>query len=310
VKYGIGVRYSEQGIRLLKVSFDDAGLKITGAGTGENPDQLATLFTSDDLTPDNTSIAISLGPGDFLSSYMLREDDMSGNDMEKHLKWQIEHKILSASEDYRLDYFITDLIGCVFAGRNDLIDKKKSIIHDIAQAGTPIVTDVESVALYNGNEGSGEIGPETVMLTSLEAEGISSLVLHEGSLVALETFTTDDDPQLRALPRLDRDALAGIDNTAVEKMIGHITDSMGRLSSYGDFKEKPALKKIVLSGAGAYIGNGTLAEMVTEKTDIPTMISNPLKPLLTELPEDHADLSEYSAAFTTCFGLALRALED
>ena len=74
------------------------------------------------------------------------------------------------------------------------------------------------------------------------------------------------------------------------------------------------MKVVAFNGSPRKDGNtATLIQRVfgeLEKTGIETVTSNPLKPLLTEVPEDQTELTGFSAAFTTCFGLALRALED
>ena len=310
MRYGIGVRYSEQGVRLLKLEYSDKGLKITGVAAGQPMETMSSFFNADDFDRDNTSIVIGLGPGNFISSYLIPEDGMDESDIETHLRWQIEHKLISGAEEYKFDYFITDTIGCMFAGRQDLLDTVLSLFNDLGLSKENITTDVESVALYNGSEGAGEIGTETVMLTSIEAEGISSLVLGNGFPSALETVTFDEKSLLNILPGLDLNGMDDVDNNTIERMAGHVIESLSRLTSFGEYDDKPMPKQIVLSGGGVYLGNGNLAKRISEKTDIPTMTSNPLKPLLTEVPENQANLATLSAAFTTCFGLALRALED
>ena len=309
MKHGIGVRYSEQGVRLLKLVQGDKGLKIIGVAAGPLDETIASFFEQEDPS-DATTMAVGLGPGDFLSSYMIREDGMEDSDIETHLRWEIEHKIISEPENYTFDFFITDSIGCVFAGRNELIEKEKKAIGGFGPDGKIILTDVESVALYNGCDGAGEIGSKTVLIVSLEAEGLSSLVLDNGSLRAIETFPITEKSLLTLLPGLDRKKMNDIDDETVERMAGYVIDTLARLTSFGEHKDKPTVEQIVLSGGGVNIGIGNLPDIVNEKTGIQTDISNPLKPLLTEVPENQTKLTDFNAAFTSCFGLALRALED
>ena len=309
MKHGIGVRYSEQHVRLLKLVQGDKGMKITGVAAGP-PDETIASFLEQKDSSDTTVIAVGLGPGDFLSSYMIREDGMEDSEVETQLRWEIEHKIISEPENYTFDFIITDGIGCVFAGRNEIIEKEKKVFGELAPDGSKIITDVESVALYNGSDGAGEIDSKTVLIVSLEAEGLSSLVFDNGSLCAIETYPIKEKKLSALLPSLDRNKLDIIDDDTVERMAGYVIDSLARLTSFGENKDKPTVEQIVLSGGGVYIGIGNLPDIVNEKTGIQTDISNPLKPLLTEVPENQTKLTDFNAAFTSCFGLALRALED
>lgn len=305
---GIGIRYNERGVRLLSLDKSDKNLKINGIAAGIPEETIMPFLESKVSSGENTSITIGLGPGDFLSSTMIREEDMSGKDMMDHLRWEIEQKIISKPEDFSYDFFITDTIGCVFAGRSTLIEKQKSSLPEPGTTIKNIFTDVEPVALYNGSEGSGEIGADTLMLVSLEAEGISSLVFDRDSLTALESFTILEEDLGDFLPGLDMEGMEQSDEETTERLAEYIMDSMKRLTSLGDYKDKPTPKQLVLSGGGVYIGK--LAEIVGDKSGVPTVISDPLKLLLPEIKEDQPELAGMGAAFTTCFGLALRALED
>ncbi len=305
---GIGIRYNERGVRLLSLDMNDNKLKINGIAAGIPEETIKPFLESKVSSGENTSITIGLGPGNFLSSSMIREEEMSGKDMKDHLRWEIEQKIISTSEDFSYDFFITDTIGCVFAGRSTLIEKQKSIITASGTTIKNIITDVEPVALYNGSEGCGEIGSDTLMLVSLEAEGISSLVFDRDTLCALESFVILEEDLCASIPGLDSEGMEQSNEDTTERLSEYIMDSMKRLTSIGDNKDKPAPKQLVLSGGGVYIGK--LAEIVTYKSGVPTVISDPLKLLLPEIKEDQPELAGMGAAFTTCFGLALRALED
>ena len=305
---GIGIRYSERGVRLLSLEKSKKKLKINGIAAGEPEKTLKSFIESKVSSDENTSITIGLCPGDFLSSTMIREDEMTGKDMMDHLRWEIERKIISAPENFRFDFFITDNIGCVFAGRRALIDKHKSSLSEIGTFIGNIFTDVEPVALYNGSEGSGDTGPDTVMLVSLEAEGISSLVINQDSLEALESVPIREEALCDTLPGLVCEGMQQTDEETTERLANYIMDSMKRLTSFGDYKDKPTPKQLILSGGGVYIGN--LAEVIGDKSGIPTVISDPLKLLVSEIRKDQPDLASMGAAFTTCFGFALRALED
>ncbi|MCE5248909.1 pilus assembly protein PilM [bacterium] len=305
---GIGVRYSEQGVRLLSVVRSDKSLKITGLAVGPPEETLDSFMNSDIVASGNVSVTIGLAPGNFVSSSMMKEEGMTSQDMKKHLKWEIEKKILSGLSDYILDYFITDGIGCVFAGRRELIEKEKSLFSGVRPSIANIYTDVETVALYNGSEGAGEVGNDTMMVVSVEAEGISSLVIDRGALVGMDSFPVQEQELAKILPCLDSGGMNAMTQTVAIRLSGYIEQSLQRLTSYGDFKDKPTLNQLVLSGGGAYCGN--LAGVISQKTGIPVTVSNPLKERLTEVPESQEELVQMSAAFTSCYGLALRALED
>jgi Tfp pilus assembly PilM family ATPase len=310
VRYGIGVRYNEQGYRLLKLMHGERGLKITGLAAGPSQETMVSMLQPQEGDDGNPVIATCLGPGQFYSSFIVPEDGMDGRDMEAHLRWEIERKIMSDPANYTFDFIISDSIGCVFAGRKDFIAAKKALFGDLGLTDVTVLTDVESVALYNGCEGAGEIGADTVVLVSLEAEGISTLVMENGALSALESLPIDEASLLDILSGLDNQRLSRLNGDTSERMAGHVVSSLERLTSLGKFKDKPTPKQIVLAGAGVYIADGAIADFISQKAGIPTTISNPLKPLMTEVPPEQQNLMAYSAAFTTCFGLALRALED
>ena len=54
VRYGIGVRYSEKGVRLLKLDYSDKGLKITGVAAGQPMETMSSFFNAADFDRSNT----------------------------------------------------------------------------------------------------------------------------------------------------------------------------------------------------------------------------------------------------------------
>ena len=69
-----------------------------------------------------------------------------------------------------------------------------------------------------------------------------------------------------------------------------------------------APEKIVLAGGGAYLGE--ITGMIQDKTGLDTATSEPFSSLPDDVREMNPELARMSAAFTTCFGLAVRALEE
>ncbi|MBN1293740.1 MAG: hypothetical protein JXB48_18000 [Candidatus Latescibacteria bacterium] len=305
---GIGIRYNKHGVRLLSLDRSEKKLKITGIAAGPPEETLNTFLKSKVTSDEDTAITIGLGPGDFLSSTIIREGDMTGTNMKEHLHWEIERKMISSPSEFICDYFITDTVGCVFAGNRSLIGKRKEALSEFVTPEFKIFTDVEPVALYNGSEGAGEIENNTIMFISIEAEGISSLLINNGSLNDLESVPFQEDELIKIIPGLDSEGMNNIDDATVGRISGYIIDSLKRLTSFGEYKDKLTPKKLILSGGGVYIGD--LTEVVGKSAGIPAVISNPLKLLAPENREDRPELADMGAAFTTCFGLALRALED
>ena len=305
---GIGIRYNKHGVRLLCVNRSDKKLKITGIAAGTLEETLKPFLASKISSDEAASVTIGLGPGNFLSSTIVREGDMTGTNMKEHLQWEIERKMVSNPSEFICDYFITDTVGCVFAGNRAQIAKRKETISEFLTPGYKIYTDVEPVALYNGSEGAGEIENNTIMIISIEAEGISSLVINNGSLNNLESVPFEEDELVEIVASLDGESMKNIDDATTKRFSGYVLDSMKRLTSLGEFKDKLTPKKLIISGGGVYIGN--LAEVVGKSVGIPVVISDPLKLLVPENREEQPEIANMGAAFTTCFGLALRALEE
>ena len=292
---GIGIRFTMSGIRVLGLERKDKGFKITGIAAG-SPGE-----TEHDLTVEDSVIACGLCPGDFLSSFMIREDEMDGMEMQKQLRWEIERKMISDLTEYSVDLAVTDSGGFIFASRKKLTGEMQR------QLGNT-VTDVEPVALLNGCESVGETGEDTIMLISVEAEGISSVLFHEGSLRAMESFAIHEDELVKILPCLSIDAMKQVDSETAERLSGYVIESINRLTSSDGEESKINPERIIIAGGGVYIGE--LTSIIEQKSGIFTTISNPFTELPDDIKESHPDLTEMGAAFTTCYGLAVRALEE
>ena len=297
---GVGISYNADGARILKIERSDEGLSITGIAAGLPGENLEALISENEISLDDSSIAFGLRPGDFLTSSIKREEGMDDSEIREHLRWEIERKIISDAAEYNFDYSIIGDTGFVFAGRKKLIGEVISSIGDV-------FTDVEPVALFNGCEGAGEINDGIVMLTSIEASGISSVVVEGGMPVAMESFLIKEDELSSSLAGLNQEDLSNIDTSTVERLAGYVFESINRLTSLGENSENPTPEKLILAGSGVYAGE--LADLVEKKSSLPAVISNPFVSIINDIEETNPGLAGKNAAFTSCFGLALRAME-
>ena len=297
---GIGVRYTESGARVLGLERSDDGLRITGITAGSPEESLEEFITNHDFPLEDTVVACGLCPGTFLSACMAPEDDIDETKIQDHLRWEIERKMLSDPAEYIIDYATAGL-GFVFAGRRQLISKMKGSL-------LSFVTDVEPVALYNGSEGCGEIGDGTVLLVSVEAEGISSVLVQGGAITAMESFPIHEDDLCPVLAGLDSDGIQGITHPAPDRLSEYVLESINRITGLENDQRKVAPDNIVVAGGGVYIGE--LTDMIEKKSGIHITVSDPLAQFSDDLQERFPDMARMSAAFTTCYGLAARALEE
>ena len=298
--HGVGVRYNSNGVRILKLEKVEEGLKVSGIAAGIPSGGLDSFINEQGISLDDSPVAFGLGPGDFITASIRREEGMDDTGMQEQLQWEIERKLISDFSDYNFDIAMVNDNGFIFAGR-------KKIISEMIQSDLEFFTDVEPIALYNGCENAGEITGETLMLVSIEAEGISSVVIESGIPSAIESFPINVEEIASVLPSLDSDGMAKIDVSIVERLAEHVLGSINRLTSFGENKDNPTPEKLVLAGGGVYAGE--LADMIGKKSDIATSISDPFSSLINDVNEIKPELSGMSAAFTTCFGLALRAME-
>jgi len=297
---GIGVRYTESGARVLGLERSDDDLRITVIAAGLAEESLEAFIAKHDFPLEDTVVACGLCPGTFLSASMAPEDDVDETEMQNHLRWEIERKMLSEPSEYIIDYAIAGL-GFVFAGRRQLIRELKGSL-------VSFVTDVEPVALYNGCESCGEIGDGTVLLLSVEAEGISSVLVQGGVITAMESFPIREDDLCPVLAGLDNDGIQGVTHPVPERLSEYVLESINRLTGLENDERKVTPDDIVVAGGGVYIGE--LTDMIEKKSGIHITVSDPLAIFSDDLQERFPDLARMSAAFTTCYGLAARALEE
>ena len=298
---GIGVRYTTSGVRVLGLKRTGDGIEITKVAVSLPEERLESIITNLGFSTEDSRIACGLCPGDFISVVIARENGMDDQDLRSQLRWEIERKMISDPSEYSIDYTMSDNMGLVFAGRRKFIDELKGTLKNV-------VFDVEPVALYNGCESLGELGDGKLMLLSVEAEGISSVVMNEGMLQSMESFPIHEDELLSVLGCLDHKSIAYIDDSTSERLAEYINESINRFNTYIDKKKNAIPDRLILAGGGVYAGE--LARLVEQKSGITTIVSDPFASQTVDSVIQTPELANMGAAFTTCFGLAVRALEE
>jgi len=292
---GIGVRYTENGARALALEKTDEGIRITGLAASSGSVNLAEFLKDSGLITDGIPVACGLCPGDFLSVYVAPDESIEMSEVKDYLLWDIERKMVSEPSDYIVDFAIADR-GFAFAARKNLVSARRKGLRNF-------VTDVEPVALLNGCETAGEIGQNSVILISIEGEGISSVYLNRGELLALESFPVKEEDLAKVTSGLDSEGIAAVGESVASRLAEYVSESITRLKNQGNNE----LDEIILCGGGLYTGK--IPDMLKDKIGLNVKVSDPLKQMPDEQRESHSELLEKTAAFTTCYGLAARALE-
>ena len=284
-------------MRFLSLERDEGNLKITAIDA--HPDVTAdSLFKQ---IPDSQSpIAIGLGPGDFVFSFLPREDGMTDAELENHLRWEIGKKVISEASEYNVDYALIGNRGFAFAGR-------KKLISGLSSQGRKIFTDVEPAALFNGVEGAGEFENGVMVLVSIEGEGISSVVVEKGIPVGIDSTPFKESVLAKSISNSNPLNFQGMDDLSVERLAEQVIESISRITILGENKKNPSPDIIVLAGGGVYAGN--LPNIIETLSGVKVKISSPFKNITGGLDLVQSSFSGKDAAFTTCLGLALRAME-
>lgn len=297
---GIGIRFGHQDARVLAIDESGEGYKVTAIAPAVPHGDIASFLLSRGFSFEQTTTAFGLVPGDFLTVTLTRNNGMDIPDIMEQLTWEIERRLLTPASDYTLDFAFTEEAGFVFACR-------KKLIEETIPRTWKAVADVEPVALLNGCEASGELADETVMLISIEPEGISSVVVNGAVPYAFESFPVRDLDTVSFIESLSGSADGRGESTLTQRITDAVLQSVKRLTSLGEDTGKPAPRRFILAGSGAYAGD--VAGALEAETGIPASISNPFGSIIIRSDAIDPHLAEKSAAFTTCFGLALRAME-
>lgn len=298
---GIGVRYSERGFRALELERSGGILSVTGLAAGSSGDDVDAFLAEYGMGAGDAGIAVGLGPGNFLSASVDRGAGMSGRDVEEQLHWEIERKMLTPWDTHTVSLVLSGAAGFVFAARKDLARKLRGA------SGAPHVIDVEPFALFNGCEAAGEIDGRAAVIAAVEAEGISTVLVEDRTPVAVESFVAPVEGDTAALAGLEFEGTELHDEKAGAEFVKTITESVSRLTMRGKENGRKFPERLILAGGGVYVQG--LARMIAESTGLETVVSDPFLSLSVEMTAEAPRLAEMGAAFTSCFGLALRALE-
>ncbi len=302
VTRGIGVRYSENGMRALALERTEGALSISGIAAGPSEGNVYAFLQEYGLIHPEAGTAVGLGPGNFLSAYLNREEGMNEEDMEELLRWELGRKMLSPFEDHTVSFTIVEGTGFIFSGLRELARRFRS------PSGYSCIVDVEPIAMYNGCEGIGEIDNRPAALVSAEAEGISTVILEDGLPVALESFMIPSGGLSESLPGLMCDGDRDGDENEMMMFVKYISESLSRLAMRGKPYRKKFPERLIISGGGACMRG--LAAAVAAKTGIETRISDPFMSPNVEMRVESSRLTGMGPAFTACYGLALRAMEE
>ncbi len=297
---GIGVRYGENGLRAITVERTGDKYAVSDVAAAPWTGDVYSFLVEHGLPVDEVPVAVGLGPGAFLSAFMVREEGMDDADMEELLRWELGRKILGETDDYAFGFACEGETGFLFATRKPVVDNLYS-----TGAGHPFV-DVEPSALSNAYDSAGEFDDEPAIIISLEAEGVSSIVLDGGVPVAVESFTARREEWIEKLPGLNFIGKEILDQDTAAQFVKYACGSVARLSSRLGGQWKPA--RIVLAGGGVYTGD--VAEQVSTKTGISTSVFNPFASKRVKTSFISPRIMGLGSAFTICFGLAVRAIEE
>ena len=299
---GIGVRYSGRGLRALLVEQTGNGISITAVAAGPPEVDMNAFLSGKGINASDSGIAVGLVPGDFLSSSMIRSKGMDDREVEEQLRWELKRKMVSPRQRHSINFALVNNVGFIFSGH------KKLIGSFLRPDGKPSIVDVEPIALYNGCEGAGEIGEGVTVLVSAEADGISCVLVEGGLPRAIDSFSLAAEKSISALPELTLRGPEWQNRALAELFARQISDSIPRLLHRGGNDGDIRPERLVLSGSGAYIEG--LAGLTAEMTGIQATVSDPFASLKVGMAAKSPDFTEMGAAFTTCLGLALRAMEE
>ena len=97
---GVGVRYNANGIRILKLEQVTEGLKVSGIAVGIPSGSLDSFMNEQGISTADAPVAFRLGPGDFITASIRREEGMDDSEMQEQLQWEIERKLISDPSEY------------------------------------------------------------------------------------------------------------------------------------------------------------------------------------------------------------------
>lgn len=297
---GIGVRLTGYSSRIIKLSRSGDDLTLTELAAG-SADANMTTFAGGGMEVADAVVVFGLGPGDFLSATMpVGETDDPGN-VQEQLRWELEQKMVSDPGGYNIDFTVVGGNGFAFAGQRQRIDAMMS-------PDATVIADVEPVALFNCCEAAGLTGEGTALLLAVESEGITAVVIHDGLPVVMDAVVYRDQEVSTALAGFDRYKIAALERESAERLSGYLRESIERVTSLGDNGGVYTPDRIVLAGTGAYVP--LIPESLEEQYGMTPQLVDPFDLTVNDAGDIHPELAGMGTAFTTSFGLALRALEE
>ena len=304
---GIGMRYNERYARIIGVDHTPEGLTLTGLAVGR-PDDCIEAFMKDCEVPFvDTGVAVGLSPGNFIMSCICGDHGLDADSIRETLRWETERKIISDPAGYNYDSILTEDAGFMFAGRLDLVEMVSSLLSVAEPDTSRIFTDVEPVAVYNGLMTSSAIGIEPVLVSVVEPDGLTTMVVNDRSVIYMESIPIQERELYGVLPPSGASGGFDEDNEITQRLTGYIRDSRDRMVRKLTAAEKKIPTSLLLTGAGVYAGN--LAGSAGAELGMDCEVFNPFMSLVVDVPLNQQELAEYGAAFVSCLGLALRAME-
>lgn len=304
---GIGMRYNERYARIIGVEHTPEGLTLTGLATGRPDDCIEAFMKNREVPFVDTGVAIGLSPGNFIMSCICGNNGMDSGSIRDALRWETERKIISDPSDYNIDCILTEDAGFMFAGRRDLIDMVSSLLSIAEPNPSNIFTDVEPIAVYNGLMTSAAIGIEPVMVSVVEPDGLTTMVVNDRSVIYMESIPIQEKELYGVLPPSGASGGFDEDNEITQRLTGYIRDSYDRMAKKVAAAEKKVPSSMLISGAGVYAGD--LVGSASREMGMDCEVFNPFMSLVVDVPLNQQALAEYGAAFVSCLGLALRAME-
>ena len=301
MQQGIGIRYSSNGIRVVGLRKTETGIEIVSVASGAPARGIENFLTENGFTMENNPIVVGLCPGDFLSSCINGTAEMTLDEINEVLNWEINRKIISGVSEYSMDFLNLENSGMLFATRNNIITTIKGELPGA-------VIDVEPIALFNSWEASGYNNAEPVLLISAEAEGICSVAIENALPVSVESIAVQEKEISAALVELDYDSIYNQPNEVAERYLNYIRESILRLTSLGPDKTKITPSKILITGGAAYFGKP--AKIIGNEFNIPAEIFDPFGKTVSGIDTLRHEYQELKSAFTTPAGFALRAMAE
>ncbi|MFW6221367.1 MAG: type IV pilus assembly protein PilM [Fibrobacterota bacterium] len=341
----VGLDIGSHSLKLAKVAkrkdgyyLEATGIKELKPGTIVNgdikkKDELIDAVTTliNQCDPSITQIVISMSGHGILSDKFLFKRNANEN-VEEVILWEAGQRSPFDVEDITLDYKIlrelpesNELEVLLVAAKNKIMQGYIDLLYE---AGfSPVVVDADAFAIYNcyclENDGFPDSG--TVVLLNIGHELTSVIFIKDGLFhssrdisTAGEFFTKTLMRNLNVDEKVAKDIIAGRavdshDPVLVRRSMEFAAEELSAgidlaFSYYRNSEKNDQIKKIVLSGGGAYIPE--LPSFLKKRHETEVQVSNPLAHLQYDMEMFGAvNPQSISAFLTVSVGLASRKLE-